>query len=80
MIAIILQGMLRDGVTTWMPTYIADVYHLDTAISILTGIVLPLFSIACTQVTSKLYRHKIKNSGFQKANQNSFKLSLLSVD
>ena len=38
MIAIILQGMLRDGVTTWMPTYIADVYNLDTAVSILTGI------------------------------------------
>jgi OPA family glycerol-3-phosphate transporter-like MFS transporter len=61
MIAIILQGMLRDGVTTWMPTYIADVYHLDTAVSILTGIVMPLFSIGCTQITSKLYRHKIKS-------------------
>ena len=61
MAAIILQGMLRDGVTTWMPTYIADVYHLDTAVSILTGIVLPLFSIICTQITSKLYRHKIKS-------------------
>ena len=61
MIAIILQGMLRDGVTTWMPTYIADVYNLDTAVSILTGIVMPLFSIACTQITSKLYRHKIKS-------------------
>lgn len=61
MLAIILQGMLRDGVTTWMPSYIADVYHLDTAVSILTGIVLPVFSIICTQITSKLYRHKIKN-------------------
>ena len=61
MIAIILQGMLRDGVTTWMPTYIDEVYHLGTAVSILTGIVMPLFSIGCTQITSKLYRHKIKN-------------------
>ncbi len=61
MIAIILQGMLRDGVTTWMPSYIADTYHLGTAVSILTGIVLPLFSIICTQISSILYRKKIKN-------------------
>lgn len=61
MIAIILQGMLRDGVTTWMPSYIADTYHLGTAVSILTGVVLPLFSIICTQISSRLYRKKIKN-------------------
>ena len=61
MFAIILQGMLRDGVTTWMPTYISDTYNLDTAVSILTGIVLPLFSILCTQITSVLYRKRIKN-------------------
>ena len=61
MISIILQGMLRDGVTTFMPTYIHDVYGLTTVVSILTGIVLPLFSILCTQITSKLYRHKIKS-------------------
>lgn len=61
MIAIILQGMLRDGVTTWMPSYIADTYHLGSAVSILTGIVLPLFSIICTQISSSLYRKRINN-------------------
>ena len=61
MIAIILQGMLRDGVTTWMPSYIADTYHLGTAVSILTGVVLPLFSIICTQISSSLYRKRINN-------------------
>ena len=61
MTAIILQGMLRDGVATWMPSYIADTYHLGTAVSILTGVVLPLFSILCTQTASVLYRKKIKS-------------------
>lgn len=61
MIAIILQGMLRDGVATWMPTYISDVYHLGSAVSILTGVVLPLFSILCTQAASVLYRKKLKS-------------------
>lgn len=60
MICIILQGMLRDGVSTWMPSYIADTYNLNTAISILTGIVLPLFSVLCTQIASVLYRKKLK--------------------
>lgn len=61
MICIILQGMLRDGVSTWMPSYIADTYNLNTAISILTGIVLPLFSVLCTQIASVLYRKKLKS-------------------
>lgn len=61
MVAIILQGMLRDGVTTWMPSYIAETYNLSSVIAILTGIVLPVFSIISFSVTSKLYRDKLKN-------------------
>ena len=61
MIAIILQGMLRDGVTTWMPTYISDVYNLSNIISILTGVVLPIFSIICIKITSKLYMKHFTN-------------------
>lgn len=55
MVAIILQGMLRDGVTTWMPSYIKDTYNLDNEISILTGVVLPIFSILCFQIATRLY-------------------------
>ena len=59
MLAVVLQGMLRDGVTTWMPTYIDEVYHLgDTAI--LSGVILPIFSILCISATSWLYK-KIPN-------------------
>lgn len=61
MVAIILQGMLRDGVTTWMPSYISETYHLSSSISILTGVVLPIFSIICLQITSKLYRKIFTN-------------------
>ncbi len=60
-IAIILQGALRDGITTWMPTYIAETYHLDSYISILTGVLLPVFSIICFQITLWLVNTKIKN-------------------
>jgi len=61
MLMVICQGMLRDGVTTWMPSYITDNYNLGSQISILTGVVLPLFSILCTQLGTRLYRKKLQN-------------------
>ncbi len=61
MLAIILQGMLRDGVQTWMPTYISDVYKMSNIISILSGVILPLFSIFSFNVATKLYMTKFTN-------------------
>ncbi len=54
MAAIVLQGMLRDGITTWMPTYITETYELGTGASILTTVVLPIFSIFSISLASKL--------------------------
>lgn len=56
MLAIVLQGILRDGVSTWMPSYIAETFKLDNKISIFTGVFLPLFSIAVVQLTIFLYK------------------------
>lgn len=56
MAAVALQGILRDGVTTWVPSYIAETYHTSNAIAILTGVALPLFSIVCFQIAAVLYR------------------------
>ncbi len=61
MLMVVCQGMLRDGVTTWMPSYITDNYNLGSQISILTGVVLPLFSILCTQLGTRLYRKHLQN-------------------
>ena len=61
MLAIVFQGMLRDGVTTWMPSYISETYRLSTGVSILTGVLLPIFSILCFQLASLTYRKKFNN-------------------
>lgn len=61
MLVIILQGMLRDGVTTWMPSYLAETYNISNLITILTGVVLPVFSIVCFQIATRIYRKKVKN-------------------
>lgn len=54
MAAIVLQGSLRDGITTWMPTYITENYDLGTGASILTTVVLPIFAIASISLASSL--------------------------
>ena len=61
MVAIILQGMLRDGVTTWMPTYISETYNMSNLIAILTGVIMPVFSIICFQITTSIYTKKLKS-------------------
>ncbi len=60
MAAILLQGILRDGITTWMPAYITEVFSLGSSSSILMTIILPIFSIFSITVTSFLQK-KLNN-------------------
>lgn len=61
MLAIIIQGMIRDGVTSWMPTFIGETYNLGTSISILSGVILPIFSIVSFEVTSYIQKKWFQN-------------------
>ena len=56
MIAITFQGMLRDGVTSWMPTYLAEVFQMDNATSILCTVSLAIFSIISYYASGWIYR------------------------
>lgn len=61
MLAIMLHGILRDGITSWTPTYLSDAFQVGDSISILSSVILPLFAIACHELTSILNRKLIKN-------------------
>lgn len=61
MAAIVMQGILRDGINTWMPSYISEGFGLGSSIAILTSVVLPLFTMAVFQITSWLNRKVIRN-------------------
>ncbi len=61
MFAIVLQGILRDGVTDWMPSYIKETYSLSDEISILTGVILPIFAMFSYAVATWAYTKKLKN-------------------
>ncbi len=57
---IVLLGMLREGVTLWMPAFISDNYNKSDSFSILTTSLIPIFSIVAMIVTRLLSR-KISN-------------------
>lgn len=63
-LGIILQGMLRDGITSWMPTYLSEVFKLDNKLSILVTVSLALFSIACFSLSGTVYKKFFKNEVF----------------
>jgi OPA family glycerol-3-phosphate transporter-like MFS transporter len=67
MVAIVLQGALRDGVTNWMPTFVCESFGLDSSSAILTGVLLPIFQIFCSQAAAWLFRkcasHEAISSG-----------------
>ncbi len=60
-LATVIQGALRDGVTTWVPSYISETYNLSSVVCFFSGVVLPLFSILCLQISSRLYERVFKN-------------------
>lgn len=61
MFANIFQGLLRDGITTWMPTYMSDTFGFDSSSAILTGVALPVATMAVSMFTATLYRKVLKN-------------------
>ena len=67
MLAVVMQGFLRDGIATWMPAYLSDVFSLSNEISILTTVILPIFSIFSAYmilaVRNKLCRNELKLAG-----------------
>ena len=52
--SIAVQGMLRDGISTWLPTFLTETFHLESTVSILTGVALPVFHVLVTLVTYRV--------------------------
>ncbi len=54
-------GMLREGVETWMPTYIFENFDLGNIAAILSGVLLPIFAIVCYNIASRIYEKKFSS-------------------
>ncbi len=59
--AIVLQGMIRDGVTSWMPTYLSENFGFESDKSILLTVSLAIFSIVTFYLAGLIYRRFFKN-------------------
>lgn len=61
MLGIVMQGMLRDGVTNWMPSYLLETFGLSEESSIVSTVVLALFSILSFSVSDLIHRKLFAN-------------------
>ncbi len=63
MLGIICQGILRDGVTNWMPSYMLETFGLSEEQSIVSTVILAVFSIvsfsAFSFINSKIFKDEV---------------------
>lgn len=60
-VCIILQGMLRDGITAWMPSYLVEVYSLKEELSILITLSQAILTLLALELFSFIYKKFFKN-------------------
>ena len=53
---VIIHGMLKDGVTTWIPTYITETFLTSPAFSILVTTVLPIVNLTGAYLAQYVYQ------------------------
>ena len=61
MVGILLQGMLRDGVTNWLPSFLAESFALPAENAIIASVIPALFSILSFYVFDLLHRKCFSN-------------------
>lgn len=63
-IAVACHGMLRDGVTAWMPSYLAEVFTLGNSTAIFCTVALALFSGVAVTIVGAIYKKWFKSEIF----------------
>lgn len=49
-----VQGILKDCMSTWVPTFISDMFEMSPVVSILTGTLLPVFGLFGPYIANRL--------------------------
>ena len=60
-LAVVLQGMLRDGVTSWMPSLLSDTFKMGSSASILCTVSLSIFSMVAFILAGAFYKKFFRN-------------------
>ena len=59
-IVVVAHGLLRDGVTSWMPDLLQNEFGLSDIAAIMSSAILPVFSTVCVIIAGMVYM-KLKN-------------------
>ncbi len=66
-VAIVAQGMLRDGITDWVPTFIKETFSIDSEHAILLSVAIPIFSVISLKligiINKKFVKDEVKGAG-----------------
>ena len=60
-VGLFMQGMLKDGVTTWIPTFLEENFGFTAAASILCTTVVPIVNLGGVYLASWLNRRVFRN-------------------
>ena len=61
LVAIAMQGFLKDGVQSWMPTFFTEVFSMASSTAILSNMLLPIFNILVVSLATWLYRRVFRH-------------------
>jgi sugar phosphate permease len=61
LLSVALQGYLRDGIDSWLPTLFSELFAVEAAGSTLLSVILPIFAIFSMFLSLKLHRRLLKN-------------------
>ena len=64
MLGIILQGILRDGVAGWMPSYLHETFSIPEEKAIISTVIQAVFSMLSFYVFDLVHRKLFKNEVF----------------
>lgn len=62
---LIVQGALKNGVTSWVPVYIYETYNIGDDMSALSTVIIPIFNIFgvyFASLANKAFKDEIKSS------------------
>ncbi len=58
---IFFNGILKDGVTLWVPTYVTQFFGTEASVASLVTIILPLFNLVGVYLAVRLFKKVLKN-------------------
>ena len=62
-----IHGAIKEGITTWVPTMITEVYSTDASFSVFLSIILPIFNLSGVYIITPIYNKLFKKNELKTA-------------